>query len=237
MADAATRIFFSYARSDSEFVLKVATELRKDGRNVWVDQLDIPKGARWDDEVEKALKASTCLLTVLSPASPISQNVLDEVSYALEEKKTVIPILLRKCVVPFRLKRLQYVDFTADYEEAYRQLGAALDAQAPPRLAEQMEQTAPAPRPASVSPPAQVPDREPRSSSLSPAADERIAPNGPAVAGSSRLVMGLVIAATLVGVGYLGLKGRTVLIRLSPKDTIGGVLGQSQPTTSSGFGS
>ena len=75
MADAATRIFFSYARSDSEFVLKVATELRKDGRNVWVDQLDIPKGARWDDEVEKALKTSTCLLTVLSPASPISQNV------------------------------------------------------------------------------------------------------------------------------------------------------------------
>ncbi len=29
---------------------------------------------------------------------------------------------------------------------------------------------------------------------------------------------------------------RTMLIRLSPKDTIGGVFGQSKPTTSSGFG-
>ena len=28
----------------------------------------------------------------------------------------------------------------------------------------------------------------------------------------------------------------TVLIRLSPKDTIGGVFGQSKPTTSSGLG-
>ncbi|MEO8410801.1 MAG: TIR domain-containing protein, partial [Propionivibrio sp.] len=213
MTDAGTSIFFSYARSDSEFVLKVATELRKDGRNVWVDQLDIPKGSRWDDEVEKALKASTCLLAVLSPESLISQNVLDEVSYALEEKKRVIPILLRKCVVPFRLKRLQYVDFTADYEGAYRQLGAALDAQAPPRSAEpmeQVEQTAPAPGTASVSPPAQVPDREPGSGSFPPVADGRIASTGPAVAGSTRLVMGLIVAATVVvGVGYLGLVGRT----------------------------
>lgn len=127
MPNTQSRIFFSYSRSDSNFVLKVARALRSEGRSVWVDQLDIPTGARWDEEVEKALKASNCLLVVLSPASTSSQNVLDEVSYALEEKRKVLPILLQPTNIPFRLKRLQYIDFTADFDTAYKQLSTALD--------------------------------------------------------------------------------------------------------------
>jgi len=42
--------FFSYARDDSEFVLKLATELREQGINLWLDQLDIEAGERWDLE-------------------------------------------------------------------------------------------------------------------------------------------------------------------------------------------
>jgi len=126
MSREAQTIFFSYARSDSEFVARLANDLRKAGKHIWVDQLDIPKGARWDQAVEAALKACPCLLVVLSPASTDSQNVLDEVSYALGEKKTVIPILLRECNIPFRLRRLQYVDFTADYERALEELRSAL---------------------------------------------------------------------------------------------------------------
>ena len=128
MPDAIHKVFFSYSRSDAEFVLKVAKALRKEGRYIWVDQLDIPKGGRWDEEVEKALKASSGLLVALSPASSQSQNVLDEVSYALDEKKVVIPILLQSGNIPFRLKRLQYIDFTGDFDDAYQQLIAALDA-------------------------------------------------------------------------------------------------------------
>ena len=130
MADAAPRAFVSYARSDAAFVLKVAQQLRLQGCKVWVDQLDIPKGARWDEAVEGALRASACLMVVLSPASVQSQNVLDEVAFALDEKRPVLPILLQPVAVPFRLKRLQYIDFTGDYAAAFEQLAAALDVQA-----------------------------------------------------------------------------------------------------------
>lgn len=133
MHDAIHTVFFSYSRSDADFVLKVAKALRKEGRHIWVDQLDIPKGGRWDEEVEKALKASSCLLVALSPASSQSQNVLDEVSYALDEKKVVIPILLQSGNIPFRLKRLQYIDFTGDFDDAYRQLITALDTLSSPQ--------------------------------------------------------------------------------------------------------
>ena len=122
------RIFFSYARSDSEVVLALAQRLRRDGRNAWVDQLDIAKGSRWDDAIERALQDCGCLLVVLSPASTGSHNVLDEVSYALESGKTVIPILLKPCNVPFRLKRFQYIDFSVEPEQGYGELAQALDA-------------------------------------------------------------------------------------------------------------
>ena len=120
------RVFFSYARSDAAFVLKIASALRADGVELWVDQLDIPKGARWDESVEGALKGCSCLVVVLSPASVNSFNVLDEVYYTLGEEKRVVPILLQACEIPFRLKRIQYIDFTAGYQEGYEELLATL---------------------------------------------------------------------------------------------------------------
>jgi hypothetical protein len=47
---------------------------------------------------------------------------MDEVSYALEAKKLVIPILYRECTIPFRLRRLQYIDFRNDYQSGLSHL-------------------------------------------------------------------------------------------------------------------
>jgi hypothetical protein len=116
------KLFFSYGRADAEFVLKLAVDLRSIGTNLWLDQLDIPGGARWDHAVEEALKASPCLLVVLSPASVTSHNVMDEVSFGLETHKTIVPILYRDCDIPFRLRRLQYIDFRVGYDDGFKRL-------------------------------------------------------------------------------------------------------------------
>jgi hypothetical protein len=108
-----SQYFFSYAHKDSEFVLKLAKELRAIGVKVWLDQLDIFGGQRWDRAIEGALRTCQGMIAVLSPESLASNNVMDEVSYALEEGKLVVPILLRVCVIPFRLRRVQYIDFTS----------------------------------------------------------------------------------------------------------------------------
>src|SRR5262249_13947520 len=88
--------------------------------------LDILGGQRWDRAVEEALQTCQGMLAVLSPEALASHNVMDEVSYALEEGKIVIPIFLRPCTIPFRLRRLQYIDFTADYNTGFSQLLRAL---------------------------------------------------------------------------------------------------------------
>ncbi len=118
--------FFSYCREDSEFALKLAADLKVAGAQVWIDQLDIEPGTPWDRAVEEALTHSPRMLVVLSPVSVNSDNVRDEVSFALSRQKRVIPVLYRDCEVPFRLARLQHIDFRPDYARALTILLRAL---------------------------------------------------------------------------------------------------------------
>jgi Flp pilus assembly protein TadD len=140
--------FFSYCREDSSFALRLAGDLKAAGAKVWVDQLDIRPGQRWDRAVEEALKNCARMVVILSPASVNSNNVLDEVSFALEEQKTVIPVICRDCSVPFRLRRLQHVDFRTDYARALQGLLKCLAPEqgagpSVPSVSEEVSQTAP----------------------------------------------------------------------------------------------
>ena len=114
--------FFSYSRDDSTFALQLASDLREKGATVWIDQLDIEPGQRWDSSIEEALAGCPRMLVILSPSSVESQNVMDEVSFALEKQKAVIPVLYRDCKVPFRLRRVQYINFRSDYDGGLRHL-------------------------------------------------------------------------------------------------------------------
>ncbi|MFS8087402.1 MAG: hypothetical protein ACMG6H_17355, partial [Acidobacteriota bacterium] len=83
-------------------------------------------------------------------------NVMDEVSYALEARKLVVPILLRSGSIPFRLRRVQHVDFTTGYDSGFAQLLRAL------HIEQQPAGTSPtAPRHHYVAPPVQQPQRPP----------------------------------------------------------------------------
>ena len=117
------KTFLSYSRQgDSDFAMKLARDLRSAGVQIWFDQLDIETGSRWDAAVESALQSATRLIVLLSPTSVASNNVLDEVSYALEEGKRVIPVVVKECAVPLRLRRLHRLDFTRNYDSALRRL-------------------------------------------------------------------------------------------------------------------
>jgi len=119
-------IFISYSRHDGEFALRLGRDLRVAGVNLWIDQLDIPPGERWDREVEQALKACRTLIVILSPEAVVSENVMDEVGYALKESKRVVPVLRRACTLPLRLQRVQYVDLSTDYEQGLQRLRTTL---------------------------------------------------------------------------------------------------------------
>lgn len=150
---ASSKIFFSYSRIDSGFALQLAKDIRSSGIDIWIDQLDIQAGNHWDAAVEKALATSACVLVILTPSSTSSTNVMDEVSYALESGKKIIPVLLEDCLPPFRLRRLQRIDFTKDYNAGLTQLLAAIEVP----VAESLGRTE-AESPREVTPPVVAPD-------------------------------------------------------------------------------
>ena len=120
--------FISYSRVDQEFALRLAEELKSSGLKVWLDQTDIPKGARWDDEIERALKNCDVFMVILTPDSSSSQNVKDEIGTAVDGGKQIIPILYKESDIPFRLRRFQYVDFTKmNFHEGLEEVKALLD--------------------------------------------------------------------------------------------------------------
>src|SRR4051812_24979029 len=98
-------VFLSYSRLDSEIALKIASELSNKGVHIWVDQINIPIGAIWDYEIERALETCDCLIFLLSASSVSSNNVLNEVSYAIESNKIIIPVKINDCKIPFQVRR------------------------------------------------------------------------------------------------------------------------------------
>lgn len=116
------KIFVSYSRTDLDFAVKFTSDLKKAGADVWLDKLEIRLGEKWDNEIENALQACQSLFFIASKASVASDNVLNEVYFALEGGKKVYPIIKEECKIPFRLNRLQYLDLSNNYEQGLNQL-------------------------------------------------------------------------------------------------------------------
>jgi hypothetical protein len=114
--------FMSYARADADFATKLAASLRDKGVKIWRDVDDIPAGASWDAEIQNALNQCSHLLLVATPESVQSPNVADEISFALNKGKTVIPVILKPCELPLRVHRAQWVDFQGNYDTALSEL-------------------------------------------------------------------------------------------------------------------
>ena len=74
MAASASVTFFSYCREDSDFALRLAEDLKAAGADVWIDQLDIVPGSRWDQAVEDAATNCPRMLVLLSRRRPFGER-------------------------------------------------------------------------------------------------------------------------------------------------------------------
>lgn len=121
-----SKAFVSYSRADTDFVLRLCQDLRAAGASIWLDKLDIHPGEDWDEAIGRGLSECGRMVVVLSPKSVASQNALDEIGYALSKKKPIIPVLYQDCEVPYRLNRIQYVDFRTAYDDPLKSLLLAI---------------------------------------------------------------------------------------------------------------
>lgn len=99
-------VFVSYAHEDRAFVDKLAPHLRvlvRDGRiSLWHDAEILP-GDRWDDEIERHLRAAAIIVLIVSADFINSEYIWDKelaLAIARAERGTarVIPVIVRPCL-------------------------------------------------------------------------------------------------------------------------------------------
>jgi hypothetical protein len=118
--------FLSYSRTDQEFALRLATYVRAQGISLWVDQLDIRPSEHWDRAIERAVSKCRGIVVVLSPRSVASNNVADEISFAIDGGKSVLPVMIERCNLPLRIARMQVIDATGNHDRALEECVAEL---------------------------------------------------------------------------------------------------------------
>lgn len=112
------RIFLCHASEDKEKVVEVYHTLKAAGYNPWLDKEDLLPGQIWDEEIPKAIKASSFILIFFSMTSVAKRGyvqkefklVLDTLDEIPEGQIFVIPVRLDNCQIPYRFSRIHYVD-------------------------------------------------------------------------------------------------------------------------------
>jgi len=136
-------IFLAHASEDKEVVRNIYDQLKAHDIEPWLDEVDIPLGSTWDDEIRMAIKESRFLLAILSNQSTTKDGYIQrEFRRALdivEEKASgniyLIPALVDDVRIPdIRVNNIALSDFQAvklyesgGMERLIKELQALLD--------------------------------------------------------------------------------------------------------------
>ena len=84
-------VFVCYAHDDRDVVVEQVAWLRRAGIHAWYDEA-IEAGSRWSDDLAHAVDGCSAFVYFLSPRSVSSRHCLDEVHFALECGRPIVPV-------------------------------------------------------------------------------------------------------------------------------------------------
>jgi hypothetical protein len=84
-------VFVCYAHDERDIVLEQIAWLRGQGFQIWFDEA-IEVGSRWSEDLARAVDGCAVFLYFLSPRSTSSRYCLDEVHFALECGRPIVPV-------------------------------------------------------------------------------------------------------------------------------------------------
>jgi hypothetical protein len=120
------RIFIAYSRKQRTMAQSVYDMLIRNGKAVFWDA-KIKAGATWRQTIQKALDDATHLIVIWTPEAAESDEVEREVSYALAERKVIVPILSKEIPkLPYHLHGLHYIVLEEDLSKFEAELLKAI---------------------------------------------------------------------------------------------------------------
>lgn len=118
-------VFVSYAHADKQLVEPIIAGLHARGLRIWFDDgLDV--GDIWEEVLAERVKQCAAMLCLVSPRFTDSNNCLDEIHNAKEQKKELLILHLVDEELP-EIFRFRYSRFHALRLSAYPNQGELLD--------------------------------------------------------------------------------------------------------------
>lgn len=88
-------VFISYSRKDKAFVQRLSSALEQKGHQTWVDWHDIEYAEDWWQKIQNGIEGSDNFVSIISPHSVRSKLCFDEVQYADDSNKRIIPVVIQ----------------------------------------------------------------------------------------------------------------------------------------------
>lgn len=126
------KIFISYSRMDSDYVLKVVEILKETGHKIVIDVDLISAGQKFQRTLSDGLKEADVFIVFISSNSIKSQSVLSEIgaanAYASESDRIlVVPVIIDDIEIPFIIRDLLYIPaFAITTDEVAKKIEGAI---------------------------------------------------------------------------------------------------------------
>ena len=118
-------VFVSYAHADAELAYPIISGLQERGMRIWFDDgLDV--GDIWEDVIPDHVEQCAAMLCLVSTRFTDSNNCLDEIFYAREQKKELLILHLEDQALP-RNFRFRYGRYHAERLSAYSDRSVLLE--------------------------------------------------------------------------------------------------------------
>jgi hypothetical protein len=113
------KAFLSHATEDKPFAIPLATELRENGIDVWVDQWEIHAGDSLVQKIfEDGIGQAAIVIVVLSQTSVTKKWVKEELDAAvigrINQTSRLIPLVIEDCDIPVALRATKWIRFNGD---------------------------------------------------------------------------------------------------------------------------
>ncbi|MEM7794987.1 MAG: TIR domain-containing protein [Cyanobacteria bacterium P01_C01_bin.118] len=121
-----TDVFLSYSEKDRALMDRLRQALMREGITTWINRTDIKVGLEFGAAINKGIEEASRMVYLISPDSIASKYCQQELDYARQLNKQIIPLMMRPVDlddVSDDLRSIQFINFVNEDDEdgsAYR---------------------------------------------------------------------------------------------------------------------
>jgi len=121
MNEQTKEVFISYSTKDTEIAFALLETFESYGLDCWIAPRNIPKGAQWAEEIDKAIQNARVFVVIVSSHSVESRQVPKEIALAVSSCESIFPFRIDDTGLQgtfrYYLSDYQFTDATSDVKQ------------------------------------------------------------------------------------------------------------------------